>query len=57
MKGDIDVSPFLAKRLRFEGSSLWSRDEEYQKKLRDLLVEHTLPSLVDGRFKILIDKV
>lgn len=57
VKGDVDISPFLGKRLRFEGSSLRSRDEEYQKKLRDLLVEHALPKLVDGRFKIFIDKV
>jgi len=57
VKGDVDISPFLGKRLRFEGSSLRSRDEEYQKKLRDLLVEHALPKLVDGRFTIFIDKV
>lgn len=57
VKGDVDISPFLGKRLRFEGSSPRSRDEEYQKKLRDLLVEHALPRLVDGRFKIFIDQV
>lgn len=57
VKGDVDISPFLGKRLRFEGSSLRSRNEEYQKKLRDLLVEHALPRLVDGRLKIFIEKV
>jgi NADPH:quinone reductase-like Zn-dependent oxidoreductase len=57
VKGDVDISAFLGKRMRFEGSSLRSRDEEYQKRLRDLLVEHALPRLVDGRFKIFLEKV
>jgi putative PIG3 family NAD(P)H quinone oxidoreductase len=56
-KGPVDLAPFLRKRLRFEGSSLRSRDEAYQGRLRDQLVEHALPRLVDGRFKVLIEKV
>lgn len=48
---------FVAKRLRFEGSSLRSRDEQYQGKLRDQLVEHALPKFKDGSFKVYIEKV
>lgn len=53
----VDVSAFVRKRISFVGSTLRSRDEEYQGKLRDQLVEHALPRFKDGRFKILIDKV
>jgi NADPH:quinone reductase-like Zn-dependent oxidoreductase len=56
-KGSVDLTPFLRKRLRFEGSSLRSRDENYQGRLRDQLVEHALPRFSDGRFKVLIERV
>jgi NADPH:quinone reductase-like Zn-dependent oxidoreductase len=55
--GGVDISRFLRKRLRFEGSTLRARDEEYQGKLRDLLVEHALPRFRDGRFKVPVEKV
>ncbi|KAK0322309.1 hypothetical protein LTR82_006762 [Friedmanniomyces endolithicus] len=48
---------FVGKRLRFEGSSLRSRDEQYQGKLRDQLHDHALPKFKDGSFKVLIEKV
>lgn len=35
----VDIGAFVSKRLRFEGSSLRSRDPEYQGKLRDKLEE------------------
>lgn len=57
VKGDTDIGRFLRKRCRFEGSSLRSRDEEYQGKLRDQLVEHAIPRLTDGRFHVPIEKV
>lgn len=38
-KGGEDLSNFVRKRVRFEGSSLRSRDEKYQGKLRDQMVE------------------
>ena len=53
----VDIGAFVIKRLRFEGSSLRSRDEAYQGKLRNTLVEHTIPKFKDGSFKILIEKV
>jgi NADPH:quinone reductase-like Zn-dependent oxidoreductase len=52
-----DISAFILKRVTFVGSSLRSRDEEYQGKLRDQLVEHALPRFKDGRFKLFVDKV
>lgn len=55
--GGVDVSRFLRKRLRFEGSTLRARDEEYQGKLRDMLAEHALPRFKDGRFKVPVEKV
>jgi len=53
----IDIGRFLRKRVRYEGSSLRSRDEQYQGKLRDMLVEHGLPQLIDGTYKVPIEKV
>ncbi|KAI9666634.1 MAG: hypothetical protein M1821_004570 [Bathelium mastoideum] len=57
MAGGEDISAFVRKRLRFEGSGLRSRDETYQGKLRDQLVDHALPKFKDGTFKVLVDKV
>lgn len=54
---DADFTLFSRKRLRFEGSGLRSRDEEYQRRLRDQLEEHALPMFKDGRFKAMIEKV
>jgi NADPH2:quinone reductase len=53
----VDIGAFVRKRLRFEGSSLRSRDEEYQGKLRNTLAEHALPKMREGSFKIPIEKV
>ncbi|KAF2753829.1 putative quinone oxidoreductase [Pseudovirgaria hyperparasitica] len=53
----VSLGPFIAKRIRYEGSSLRSRDEEYQGKLRDQLVEHALPRFKDKRFKVFVEKV
>ena len=53
----VDISAFLRKRLRFEGSSLRSRDEEYQGKLRNTLVEHALPLIEQGKMNVYVEKV
>lgn len=53
----VDIGAFVRKRIRFEGSSLRSRDEEYQGKLRNTLVEHALPKLRNGSFTVPIEKV
>lgn len=52
-----NIGPLLYKRVRYEGSTLRSRDEDYQGKLRNQLVEHALPKFVDGTFKVYIEKV
>ena len=53
----VDIGAFVRKRLRFEGSSLRSRDEAYQGRLRNTLFEHAMPRFVNGEFKIPIEKV
>ena len=53
----VDIGPLLFKRLRVEGSTLRSQDEEYQRRLRDTLEEHALPKFKDGTFKVPIEKV
>lgn len=52
----VDISIFLLKRLRYEGTSLRSRDLEYQSKLRDKL-EQYLPKFENKTFKLFVDKV
>lgn len=55
--GTADISALLAKRVRVEGSTLRSRELDYQRKLRDTLVEHALPKLQDKSFKVYVEKV
>lgn len=52
----VDIGQFVIKRLRYEGSSLRSRDAEYQGRLRDKL-EGYLEQFEDGTFRIYVDKV
>jgi NADPH2:quinone reductase len=53
----VNIAPLLFKRVRVEGSTLRSRGLDYQWKLRDTLVEHALPKLRDGTFKVFVEKV
>ncbi|KAK0635551.1 hypothetical protein B0T17DRAFT_503072 [Bombardia bombarda] len=53
---NVNIGKLLGKRLRIEGSSLRSRDEDYQGKLRDSLVQY-LPKFESGELKIFIDTV
>lgn len=55
--GGVDMSRLLTKRIRIEGSSLRSRDEAYQGKLRDMLIQHALPGFEDGRLRVPIERV
>lgn len=52
----LDIGLLENKRLRWEGSRLRSRSLEYQRKLRDLLVEFALPKFVDGTFLVPIER-
>jgi NADPH:quinone reductase-like Zn-dependent oxidoreductase len=54
--GDVSLGKLLYKRVRIEGSTLRSRDEEYQGRLRDRLEEY-LPKFESGELKVLIDTV
>lgn len=53
----IDMGPVLFKRIRLEGSTLRSRDEKYQGKLRNTLYEHAMPKFREGRYKVFVEKV
>ena len=53
----IDIGLIMYKRIRWEGSTLRARSEQYQQELRDLLTEHALAKFKDGTFKIVIEKV
>ncbi|KAH7325981.1 hypothetical protein B0I35DRAFT_123129 [Stachybotrys elegans] len=53
---NADISMLLYKRIRIEGSTLRSRDENYQGMLRDKLEEY-LPDFEAGKLKIMIDTV
>ena len=57
LSAGANLSAFVIKRLRFEGSSLRSRDAEYQGKLIDMLAERALPKILDGSFKVFVEKV
>ncbi|KAI2625886.1 quinone oxidoreductase putative [Hypoxylon sp. NC1633] len=53
---NVDFSMLLFKRVRLEGSTLRSRDTDYQQKLRDKLAEY-IPHFENGNLKVLIDTV
>lgn len=53
----LDLALLENKRIRWEGSRLRSRQLEYQRKLRDLLVEFALPRFIDGTFQMPIERV
>ncbi|KAI0851240.1 quinone oxidoreductase putative [Daldinia vernicosa] len=52
----VDFSMLLYKRIRLEGSTLRSRDLDYQGRLRDKLAEY-IPHFESGKLKVLIDTV
>ncbi|KAL2190743.1 putative quinone oxidoreductase [Thermothelomyces heterothallicus CBS 203.75] len=52
----VNIGKLLYKRARVEGSTLRSRDEQYQGRLRDKLEEY-LPKFESGELKVLIDTV
>ncbi|ROV98593.1 hypothetical protein VSDG_04270 [Cytospora chrysosperma] len=53
---DLNVAQLLYKRIRWEGSTLRSRDEDYQGELRDRLALYE-DDFVSGKLKVLVDKV
>jgi NADPH:quinone reductase-like Zn-dependent oxidoreductase len=56
-KGEFGMKLSAFKRVRYEGSTLRSRDEPYQCRPRDSLVKHALPKFEDGLFKVYVEKV
>ena len=57
IKEGTDIGMMVFKRIRWEGSTLRSRDLEYQGKLRGLFEEEVLPKVVSGQLKVVIEKV
>jgi NADPH:quinone reductase-like Zn-dependent oxidoreductase len=56
VQGGVDLVQILYKRLRIEGSTLRSRDVDYQGSLRDKL-EKYLEDFESGKLKVFVDKV
>lgn len=52
----VDIGMLLFKRLRLEGSTLRSRDLDYQGRLRDKLAEY-IPDFESGKLNVKIDSV
>jgi NADPH:quinone reductase-like Zn-dependent oxidoreductase len=52
----VQIGKLLYKRARIEGSTLRSRNAEYQARLRDRVAEY-LPRFETGELKIFVDKV
>ncbi|KAI1140391.1 quinone oxidoreductase putative [Hypoxylon sp. FL0543] len=52
----VDIGLLLYKRIRLEGSTLRSRDPDYQGRLRDKLAEY-IPHFESGKLKVLVDTV
>ncbi|KAH8166098.1 hypothetical protein CIB48_g2130 [Xylaria polymorpha] len=53
---DVDIGMLLFKRIRVEGSTLRSRDPEYQGRLKDRLAEY-IPDFESGKLKVRVDSV
>ncbi|CAM1500727.1 Fc.00g098890.m01.CDS01 [Cosmosporella sp. VM-42] len=53
---EADIAQILFKRIRIEGSTLRSRDEDYQGKLRDILEDY-LPDFQSNKLKVFVDEV
>ncbi|KAK6338767.1 hypothetical protein TWF696_009579 [Orbilia brochopaga] len=53
----IDVASILRKRVRIEGTTLRSRSLEYQKALRDRLVQEAMPKFEEDGYKLFVEKV
>lgn len=53
----VNISQFVMKRLRYEGSTLRSRDVGYQSTVRALFEAQALPKLLSGEFKHYVEKV
>lgn len=53
---NLNISAFVRKRVSVRGSSLRSRDEEYQAELCKLFVKEVLPLIEAGKLKLMIEK-
>jgi len=56
-KGEIDVLRIMQQRLKVTGSTLRTRDAVFKRQIKEKLLAHVWPLLVDGTIKPVIDKV
>jgi len=52
----VDLAPFLAKRLRVEGSGLRTRTIEYQSRLREAIQREVVPRIDTGELRLVIGR-
>ncbi|KAK8089878.1 zinc-binding dehydrogenase [Apiospora hydei] len=57
LPADVNIGALLFKRVRIEGSTLRSREPDYQARLRDKLAEYIPHFKEGGALKVLIDTV
>lgn len=57
VKGEIDVLRIMQRRLKVTGSTLRTRDAAFKGRMKQKLLEHVWPLLVDGTIKPIVDKV
>ncbi|KAI9666769.1 MAG: hypothetical protein M1831_001545 [Alyxoria varia] len=57
LKGGENIGPLVFKRIRVQGSTLRSRDENYQGSLKQLFEKEVIPLLVDGKHTVHVEKV
>lgn len=56
VKGDVPIGLIIYKRLVVQGTTLRSRDLQYQEKLRDYFVSHVTPLIIEGKIQTYVDK-
>lgn len=54
---EVDIAPILFKRLRIEGTTLRSRELEYQRMLRDKFVELAFDAIKQKKVKLFVEKI
>ena len=54
---NVNIGPMLWKRIRWEGSTLRSRDEAYQGRLRDLFEDKVMEDMKAKKFDTRVETV
>ena len=57
LRRETDLGLLVFKRMRFEGSTLRSRDAAFQQRLKDHFVKYAFSKFEQGEFKVYVHKV